>query len=457
MSSGYILIVAVLILGGIIATLGDRIGTRVGKARLSLFSLRPKNTAVLVTIITGIIISATTLGILLAASSQFRDMLLNFEVIQRRLKRTRGDLDTTRTELEKSNTEKEQVEQALRSARSQRTQIERQLVQLRRSLGNAMERQRQTEALRLQAEQQRNLIQSQLLRVSQQAASLRTDINRLRREQQVLVAQRDQIAAQIAARDRAIRARNQLIAQREKRLQDLEQQQVYLQTEIEQLARLAQQSNEQLRLGVPVLVRNQPLAFGVIQANTPLEARQAVDSLLNQANRFAFQRIQPGGQPEVPLIQIERSEVERLLQLIADGQPYVVRVLSAANYLLGESFPANRGVAVFMDVSSNRVIFNAGDVVVSKFLDNPARLSSEQLQDWMTQLINNANFRARQRGLLAETTNVRLQAVLQVVEVLRQYDQPIEVRIVTADKTYTSGPMQLEFIVIKGREVILRT
>jgi uncharacterized protein (DUF3084 family) len=450
MSSGYILIVAVLILGGIIATLGDRIGTRVGKARLSLFRLRPKKTAVLVTILTGIIISATTLGILLAASGQFRDMLLNFDVIQRRLQRTRRDL-------EQSDAEKDQVEQALRSARSERTQIEWRLAQLRRSLRNATERQRRTEALRLQAEQQRNLSQSQLVRVSQQAASLRSDINRLRREQQVLVAQRDQIAAQITARDREIQIRNQLIAQREKRLQDLEQQQVYLQTEIEQLARLAQQSNEQLRLGVPVLVRNQTLAFGVIQANTPAQARQAVDSLLAQANRFAFQRIQPGSQSEVPLIQIERSEVERLLKRIADGQSYVVRVLSAANYLLGERFPENRGVAVFIDVSPNRVIFNAGDVVVSKFLDNPASLNSEQLQDWITQLITNANFRARQRGLLAETTNVRLQAVLQVVEVLRQYNQPIEVRIVTADTTYTSGPMQLEFIVIKGREVLLRT
>ena len=58
MTSGYILIVAILLLGGVIATLGDRIGTKVGKARLSLFNLRPRKTATLVTVITGSLISA---------------------------------------------------------------------------------------------------------------------------------------------------------------------------------------------------------------------------------------------------------------------------------------------------------------------------------------------------------------------------------------------------------------
>jgi len=62
-TASFILIAAILILGGVIATVGDRIGTRVGR-RLSLFKLRPRNTAVVVTILTGSIISASTLAIL---------------------------------------------------------------------------------------------------------------------------------------------------------------------------------------------------------------------------------------------------------------------------------------------------------------------------------------------------------------------------------------------------------
>ena len=56
--AGVTLVLSILILGGVIATIGDRLGTKIGKARLSLFGMRPKKTAVAITILTGTIISA---------------------------------------------------------------------------------------------------------------------------------------------------------------------------------------------------------------------------------------------------------------------------------------------------------------------------------------------------------------------------------------------------------------
>jgi len=44
--TAWLKILLLLILGGILSTLGDRLGTKVGKARLSIFKLRPKSTAV---------------------------------------------------------------------------------------------------------------------------------------------------------------------------------------------------------------------------------------------------------------------------------------------------------------------------------------------------------------------------------------------------------------------------
>ena len=43
--SGWLLIIALLVLGGVLSALGDRLGSRVGKARLSLFNMRPRRTA----------------------------------------------------------------------------------------------------------------------------------------------------------------------------------------------------------------------------------------------------------------------------------------------------------------------------------------------------------------------------------------------------------------------------
>lgn len=59
-------------LGGILAALGDRLGSKVGKARLTLFNLRPKQTAVVVTVMTGTVIAASTLGLLFGLSKSLR-------------------------------------------------------------------------------------------------------------------------------------------------------------------------------------------------------------------------------------------------------------------------------------------------------------------------------------------------------------------------------------------------
>ena len=87
--TGWLLIFCVLILGGILSTLGDRLGSRLGKARLSIFKLRPRKTAVLITILTGICISAISLGFMLLVSRQLRLGLFALEDIQKRLQESK--------------------------------------------------------------------------------------------------------------------------------------------------------------------------------------------------------------------------------------------------------------------------------------------------------------------------------------------------------------------------------
>lgn len=55
----------VLALCGFIAYIGDLLGRRLGKKRLTVFGLRPKHTAILLTIVTGIVIASMTLGLAL--------------------------------------------------------------------------------------------------------------------------------------------------------------------------------------------------------------------------------------------------------------------------------------------------------------------------------------------------------------------------------------------------------
>ncbi len=71
----WILIVFLILLGGLIAPFGDILGTKIGKARLSILKLRPKKTATIITIITGGFISSVSIGLLILVSEEFRQRL----------------------------------------------------------------------------------------------------------------------------------------------------------------------------------------------------------------------------------------------------------------------------------------------------------------------------------------------------------------------------------------------
>ena len=78
----WLLIFSIIILAGVIAYLGDILGRRIGKKKLSLFKLRPRYTAILVSVITGILIAAITLTILSVASQDVRTALFGMKELK---------------------------------------------------------------------------------------------------------------------------------------------------------------------------------------------------------------------------------------------------------------------------------------------------------------------------------------------------------------------------------------
>lgn len=457
-SSGIILILAVLILGGVIATVGDRIGTRVGKARLSLFNLRPKKTAILVTILTGTLISATTLGILLAADKQLRDGLL-------RLKDIKDQFNATKDALANTKQQKNVVQAELDKAQTEQAKANRELTRINQSLKSAVDRQAITEAQRAKVQAQRDLIQSQLSEVSQRALALRGEIQRLQTERQALVAQQEQVKAQIAKRDEEIKQRTTIIEQRdrviadrdtildqkEQTLKQLESQQAYLDQEVKRLEQAAMLS----RLGNLAIQKNQVLASGVVKIPTAADAPQVLDQLLREANRLAVQAIQPGvDNGNQQIIQLTQQDAQRLLNQIKDGQEYVVRVIALANYYRGEK----SSIAVFPDAVLNRVVFQAGDVVAGTLVD-PSQVTKEELQKIvLEQLPAASSFRAKSAGLLNDTIQIKqLPAWLQLIEQLQAYTGSIEIRTVAAEATYTASPLKLGLIARQNGQIILQT
>ena len=110
---GVLLILVLIVTGGAIAFIGDRLGSKVGKKRLSLFGLRPRHTSIIVTIVTGILITTTTLGVMTAVSKDVRTALFGMEKLNRTMRETKANLLATQADLDSATQQKEEADRAL--------------------------------------------------------------------------------------------------------------------------------------------------------------------------------------------------------------------------------------------------------------------------------------------------------------------------------------------------------
>jgi uncharacterized protein (DUF3084 family) len=109
---GIILVLTIALLGGVIALLGDRVGMKVGKKRLSLCGLRPKYTSMIITVVTGILIAGTTLLLLTLVSNDVRTALFRMKALQTELVQTRSDLDEAKTRLRQVEAETKALQES---------------------------------------------------------------------------------------------------------------------------------------------------------------------------------------------------------------------------------------------------------------------------------------------------------------------------------------------------------
>ena len=109
---GVSMILLIVITGGVIAFLGDRIGTRVGKRKMTLWGLRPRYTSIIITILTGILIAGSTLGVLTSLSFDARTALFGMEAVKKQTRELQEEvsvrnaaLAAARADLDKKNAE----------------------------------------------------------------------------------------------------------------------------------------------------------------------------------------------------------------------------------------------------------------------------------------------------------------------------------------------------------------
>jgi len=357
--SGWILILALLILGGVLSTLGDRLGSKVGKARLSLFRLRPKKTAVVITVLTGSLISAISLGLMLLVSDRLRTGLFELDQIEQRLRDSRDALASSRKDLAQSRS-------ALRSA-----------------------------------EQERSEAQSQLKVVEQQASRLQKELAPLMEQRRQLEVERDRLSRDIAAKDSDLQ-RNRA---------ELAKLNIKIKTSSQELERL-ERNLIALRQGDVVISSGQPLEVAKVRIENASQAREVIHALLQRTNLNVYQRVLPGETPNRQILLVPRSDISKLETTLSKRGEWVVSLISAANVLKGE-----RQVVAFPDVRPNKRVVRSGEQLATTVLEADER-SQDQVRSRLNLLLAAAFTRAQRQGALANGLQFDPTRVSQLAEAL---------------------------------------
>lgn len=385
--TGWLLILAVLLLGGVLATIGDRLGSRIGKARLSLFRLRPRSTAVLITVLTGSLISALTLGLMLAVSEQLRVGLFQLDKIELKLSNARKNLDFSVIQL---------------------TRSEKQLNKARKDVAIA--------------DQGRAAARQQLQQVQARAIQLRAELTPLQARRRVLEQERDRLGKDVKSRDAELRLLQQRTSLGQQELKQLEGKVLAL------------------RSGDVVLSTGQALTTARIAIPQQRLVKKATEDLLREANLRAFEQVLPGQQPNRQLLLIPRSEVAKVEQALSNGATWVVSIRSAGNVLRGET-----QVLAFADVRPNQKVVSKGEVLASISFD-PNERSPQQVQARLNLLLAAARTETLRQGSLAPAIQFDVEAFKAAGRALSEQRgrRPVLVQVVSVRDSDTADPVFVE-------------
>ncbi|WP_295456812.1 DUF3084 domain-containing protein [Synechococcus sp. UW140] len=385
--TGWLLSLAVLLLGGVLATIGDRLGSRIGKARLSLFRLRPRSTAVLITVLTGSLISALTLGLMLAVSEQLRVGLFQLDKIESKLSNARKNLDFSIVQL---------------------TRSEKQLNKARKDVAKA--------------DQGRAAARQQLQKVQARAIQLRAELTPLQARRKVLEQERDRLGNDVKSRDAELRVLQQRTSLGQQELKQLEGKVLAL------------------RSGDVVLSTGQALTTARIAIPQQRLVKKATEDLLREANLRAFEQVLPGQQPNRQLLLIPRSEVAKVEQALSNGATWVVSIRSAGNVLRGET-----QVLAFADVRPNQKVVSKGEVLASISFD-PNERSPQQVQARLNLLLAAARTETLRQGSLAPAIQFDVEAFKAAGRALSEQRgrRPVLVQVVSVRDSDTADPVFVE-------------
>lgn len=135
MQNLFVLALIIVLVSGLIAYIGDWVGRKLGRKRLTLFGLRPKHTAIVISVCIGMLIALLTLSATFAVSAPIRKAFLTpidqltgqLHNLKKRVGSLEGDLTVKKHDLQQAERELERAAQSLQQARTKTQESQKKL------------------------------------------------------------------------------------------------------------------------------------------------------------------------------------------------------------------------------------------------------------------------------------------------------------------------------------------
>ena len=134
------------IVGGFIAYLADKMGSKIGKKKMSVFGLRPKHTSILLTVTGGTIIAVLTIGVMAVSSQSARTALFGMDKLQKELKLLNAEkaeatvaLDAAKERVEEQNKKISELDAKMQASMRENDAMEAKLAEVNSMYSKAQE------------------------------------------------------------------------------------------------------------------------------------------------------------------------------------------------------------------------------------------------------------------------------------------------------------------------------
>lgn len=440
----FFLIASLVAAGAVIAYLGDYIGRRLGRRRATVFGLRPRQTARLVSVLAGIVISGVTIGISVVVSRDVRvgffqaerlrteneDLQLTREALERQVRSTRGELawvsgqrDSAAQQFERAVAQRDEVSGRLDRARQRLAKAEKRLGSVEKELRAANER-------RLAVDKQLASAREELRLAREALANASEDLDRYQEQLRKALEQ-----------EKELRGEQELL---EGGIMRLQEERERLEREVETLTPYVQ--------GNLAFLFGEQIAREVIPHQLSLEGAVArLEGLVAESERLArVKGSQPNGEGRVAVCVRERTGTslagivrEVADSIISSSEDMVVLVTSAANGVEGQPLVFELGLY------PNYFLFSRGQPIRSMTVDSS--LDQAEIFQQLNRLLDDAASTAFRHGVLRSERSPYTQELFNAVTEIKDVGGRPAALVVAAEDIWTAGPLSLALRVEAGQ------